>query len=65
MPKLKTRQSIAKRFKITKTGKILKKPSGQDHFNAREAGKITRNKRGFVETATSNNNQIRKALPYS
>jgi len=41
----KTKQSIAKRFKITKKKKILHRTCGQDHFNAREKGKITRNKR--------------------
>lgn len=42
---MKTKQSIAKRFKITKKKKILHRTCGQDHFNARESGKITRNKR--------------------
>jgi len=43
--KTKTRKTIAKRFKITKTGKLLKRYGGQDHFNAREPGKVTRKKR--------------------
>jgi ribosomal protein L35 len=46
MPKgIKTHKSIAKRFKITRTGKVIKKKAGQDHFNARESGNITRAKR--------------------
>ncbi len=36
---------MAKRVKITKNGKILKRKGGQDHFNTRESGKVTRNKR--------------------
>jgi len=45
MPKLKSHKSIAKRFKLTKTGKVIKKKAGQDHFNARESGNTTRAKR--------------------
>ena len=45
MPKLKTKQLVAKRFIITKNKKILKATGGQDHFNARETGKVSRNKR--------------------
>lgn len=45
MPKLKTRKTIAKRFIVKKSGKILKLTCGQNHFNARESGKTTRSKR--------------------
>lgn len=42
---MKTHNAIAKRFKITKKGKILKRAAGQDHFNARENGNTVRKKR--------------------
>jgi len=45
MSKLKTHKASSKRFKKTKTGKFMKKVAGQDHFNARETGKVTRAKR--------------------
>jgi len=45
MPKMKTHKATNKRFKATKTGKIIKRTDGQDHFNARESGKTKRNKR--------------------
>ncbi len=46
MPKHpKTRKAIQKRFKITGTGKIKKRTSGQNHYNAKESSKITKNKR--------------------
>ena len=66
MAKLKTRQAVAKRMRVTRTGKILKKRNGQDHFNAREAGKTTRSKRkniNFDDAKVSKN--IRAFLPYS
>jgi large subunit ribosomal protein L35 len=42
---MKVHNAIAKRFKITKTGKVLKQTAGKDHFNSRESGKVTRMKR--------------------
>ena len=36
MGKIKTHKATAKRFRITRTGKILQRTGGQDHFNARE-----------------------------
>jgi len=43
--KPKTHQAAAKRFIITKKGKVLHRTAGQDHFNTREPGKVSRNKR--------------------
>lgn len=45
MPKIKTHQATAKRFKKTANNKLKKVKAGQDHFNARETGKTTRKKR--------------------
>ncbi len=49
MPKIKTVKKISKRFKLTKTGKVMQRKCGQDHFNARANGKTTRNKRKDIE----------------
>lgn len=65
MPKLKTRKSIAKRIKITKKGKVLKKKAGQDHFNARESGKVKRNKRRAKKVSKANVKNLKAQLPYS
>lgn len=46
--KLKTHKALAKRVKVTKNGKVLKRKAGQDHFNSRESGKVRRNKRRDV-----------------
>lgn len=45
MPKIKTHQATAKRFKKTANNKLKKVRAGQDHFNARESGNTTRKKR--------------------
>jgi len=43
--KQKTIKSYSKRFHRTKGEKILKRACGQDHFNTRDTGKVTRKKR--------------------
>lgn len=45
MPKAKTHKGTAKRMRKTKSGKILHRAAGQGHFNSREGGKTTKNKR--------------------
>lgn len=39
------RKSFYKRFKVTGTGKVLRRKMAQDHFRAKRSGKQTRNKR--------------------
>ncbi len=41
----KTRKSIAKKIKITKNKKFLHRTCGQNHYNVRDTGKKTKNKR--------------------
>lgn len=65
MGKLKTHKATAKRFIITKSGKIMKRTGGQDHFNAREPGKVTRNKRRDVEVARAERLRVHRAVPYA
>jgi len=48
MGKRKTKKSISKRFKVTKTGKVIKRTAGQGHYNSRETGNVRRNKRSDV-----------------
>lgn len=65
MAKMKTHQATAKRFKISRSGKLQKKRAGQDHFNAREGGKVTRAKRRLVSVAKADVRKIRSLLPYA
>lgn len=39
-------KALSKRFKITKNGKMLHRPIGQNHFLAKKSGNSTRAKRG-------------------
>lgn len=64
MPKLKTKQALIKRIKITKGKKILTRICGQDHFNARESGKITRKKRSLKKAHQVDLKNIKRLVPY-
>ncbi|MDP2909812.1 MAG: 50S ribosomal protein L35 [bacterium] len=46
---MKTRKSIQKRFKLTRSGKILCRAMGQDHFRAKKTGSKKRQLRKWVE----------------
>ena len=63
MPKLKTHQATAKRFRVTRRGKIEKRAAGQNHFNARESGKVGRNKKSDVIVSNRLNRVMKTALP--
>jgi ribosomal protein L35 len=43
--KQKTNKRISKTFWVTGTGKVMRRKAGQAHFNARESGNTTKNKR--------------------
>ncbi len=58
---MKTRKALAKRFKITKNGKVLRKIGGQNHYRAKKTGKQIRRKRGWIALTPSIAKKIRKA----
>ncbi|MFC1721378.1 50S ribosomal protein L35 [Patescibacteria group bacterium] len=59
---MKTNRSAAKRFRQTKKGKIMRRYTSQDHFNAREPGKQKRRKRRKQEVATPDQKNLKKLL---
>jgi len=63
--KAKTRKSLLKRFKITKSGKVLHRPIGQDHYLAKKSSKIKRKKRKLVPLSPSLAKKVKKFLYYS
>ncbi|MFH1427664.1 MAG: 50S ribosomal protein L35 [Patescibacteria group bacterium] len=65
MPKIKTHKATAKRFKITKNNKVIRRKAGQDHFNTRESGTITRRKRRDIKAAKSDIKNIKQQIPYN
>lgn len=63
MAKLKTHQATAKRFHVTKNGKIKKQVCGHCHFNAREEGKVGRQKKHEIVNSETLKRVIKIALP--
>ena len=55
MPKAKTHKGTSKRLRKTATGKLMHRTSGQDHFNSRESGKTTKNKRRDSQMSSASN----------
>ena len=65
MPKLKTNRSAAKLFKITGSGKIVRRTANASHILT---SKTTKRKRGLRKSALvdgTNVKQVRRLLPYS
>ncbi len=59
---MKTRKAIKKRFKITKTGKVLRRAIGQDHFRAKKTGKQTRKTRKWVKLSGPLAKKVKRLL---
>ncbi len=65
---LKTHKATAKRLVVKKSKKrgttLLKRAEGQDHFNARESGKIKREKRSDKSMPKTVQKTLLRAMPY-
>jgi len=62
MPKQKTRKAITKRFKLTPSGKILRRLTGQDHYLAKQSPKKRRNARKWVTLSVPETKAIKRLL---
>jgi ribosomal protein L35 len=47
---MKTNKSYAKRLKVTKSGTVLTRKPGQNHFNAKESRRRTQQKKKRLST---------------
>jgi large subunit ribosomal protein L35 len=63
MPKVKTHKGASKRLRLSGTGKLMHRTMGQDHFNSRESGKTTKNKRRD-QTLSTTNDKLKRIIPY-
>jgi len=59
---MKTKKALLKRFKITKTGKILRRLSGQNHYRAKKTGERKRKGRKWVPLAKSEIKKVKRYL---
>ena len=65
MPKLKTKRSAAKRFKVTGTGKLMKMNANKSHILTKKSPKRKRRLRKAVEVDETNVKMMKRMLPYS
>ncbi len=64
MPKMKTNKAARRRFKITGTGKILRRQSGTRHINEWMSANVKRNLRGWAALDKDNKKQVLLMFPY-
>ena len=65
MPKLKTKKSVIKKFQITKNKKVLRRKTGQNHYNSKETGAEGRHKKKDLRLFKADEQNVLKALPYN
>ncbi|MBM3333302.1 50S ribosomal protein L35 [Candidatus Sumerlaeota bacterium] len=60
--KLKTSRGAAKRFKVTKSGHIMRRRAFHSHILTKKRSKRKRRLRGEAEVSAANRKQIRRLL---
>ena len=64
MPKIKTHSGAKKRFKLTKTGKVLRAHAYKSHILNKKTTKRKRNLRKTTVADVTNVVQIKRLIPY-
>lgn len=64
MPKLKTHRAAAKRFSLTKTGKVKRGSAFRSHILNKKTTKRKRNLRKMAYASAANAKVIKKLIPY-
>jgi large subunit ribosomal protein L35 len=62
MPKLKTRKSLTRRFRITKTGKVLRRQGFRRHLNVKKSSSKKRRLKRTVIMHKTYAKKVKKAL---
>ena len=65
MPKMKTKSSCKKRFKMTASGKLRAGAAGKRHGMIKRSNKAIRNQRGTMILASGDANLLRVHMPYA
>ncbi len=65
MPKMKTKSSCKKRFKVTAGGRVKAGQAGKRHGMIKRTNKFLRNARGTTTLSTPDEKIIKSMMPYS
>jgi large subunit ribosomal protein L35 len=64
MPKMKTKSSAKKRFKVSATGKVMAAQAGKRHGMIKRTAKFVRNARGTSALCESDAKIVKTYMPY-
>ena len=62
MPKMKTHSGTKKRFKVTGSGKLMRRKTGKNHLMEHKSSKLKRGKDGRTEVSRADKKQVKKLL---
>ena len=65
MPKMKTKSSAKKRFKVTATGRVKSSQAGKRHGMIKRSRKFIRNARGTTIMSKADESTVKSFMPYS
>jgi len=64
MPKMKTKSSAKKRFKVTASGRVLAAQAGKRHGMIKRTRKFIRNARGTTTLCAADEKIVKGYMPY-
>ncbi|MEM9012287.1 MAG: 50S ribosomal protein L35 [Pseudomonadota bacterium] len=64
MPKMKTKSSAKKRFKLTASGRVRRAQAGKRHGMIKRTPKFIRNRRGTSLVAKADERTVKSFMPY-
>lgn len=64
MPKMKTKSSTKRRFKVTGTGKVVSGQAGKRHMMIKRTKKFIRNARGTTVMSEPDQKIVKGWMPY-
>jgi len=59
---MKTRKSLTKRFKITRTGKVMRRATGQNHYLSKKTGNKKRRSKKWALLAKPLAKKVKKIM---
>ena len=65
MPKMKTKSSAKKRFKVTASGRVRSAQAGKRHGMIKRSRKFVRNARGTTLLSKADEGTVKSFMPYS
>ena len=65
MPKMKTKSSAKKRFKVTGSGKVVGGQAGKRHGMIKRSNKFLRNARGTTVLSEPDQKLVKSYMPYA